>query len=531
VNIIAAVDRARKLPLSVKMCAALVLLAACLLAGCGSSAGRGEVADTGGGASSGAASAEPPKRPNIILILTDDLTVNDLSHMPNLHSLLIDKGTTFENAFVTDSLCCPSRATILRGQYAHNHGILENGPPDGGYAKFRELGRENSTVATWLHDAGYRTVLIGKYMNDYAGTQVPPGWDEWDAISGNYMSNDLNENGKIVSYDPAQYHLDDVLADKAVDFIRNPNGRVPSFLMPDRPFFMWLGTKAPHQPADPAPRYADALPNVSMPRSPSFDEEDVSDKPAWIRDNPPLSRDEIAYAKDLYRKRLQSMLSVDDMIGRLVKALKDRGELDNTYIFFTSDNGFHFGTHRLSVGKWTAYEEDIRVPLIVRGPGVPEGRTLEHLVLNNDFAPTFAELGGAEKKIPEFVDGRSMVGLLGANPPPKSDWRQAFLVEAATELDDTVIPLLSGDQLPHGWRSAPRRDWGRPGLQAIRTQEQLYVEYGDGERELYDLTKDPYELDNRYATADPRFLQRLEGRLAALRECSGADCSTAEDRH
>jgi arylsulfatase A-like enzyme len=468
-----------------------------------------------------------PELPNLILILTDDLDARlleeNLADYPNLRELAA-KGTTFENAFVTDSLCCPSRATILRGQYAHNHGIVGNGWPHGGSRKFRDLGRENSTVATWLHDAGYRTVLIGKYMNEYHGTRVPVGWDDWYAISGDHLSTRLSENGRIVAYDPERRHLDDVLPDKAAGYVSRTADD-------GSPFFMWLGTTAPHAPATPSPRHEDAFPNARLPRTPSFDEEDVSDKPAWIRDNPPLDWKQIAPMDDLYRKRLQSMLSVDDMIGRLVKALKDRGELDNTYIFFTSDNGWHAGEHRLTTGKWTAYEEDIRVPLIVRGPGVPEGRTLEHLVLNNDFAPTFAELGGAEKKIPEFVDGRSMVGLLGANPPPKSDWRQAFLVEAATELDDTVIPLLSGDQLPHGWRSAPRRDWGRPGLQAIRTQEQLYVEYGDGERELYDLTKDPYELDNRYATADPRFLQRLEGRLAALRECSGADCSTAEDRH
>ncbi len=197
-------------------------------------------------------------------------------------------------------------------------------------------------------------------------------WDEWYAVSGNYMSTDLNENGRIVSYDPGQYHLDDVLAGKAVGHIRRPNGGVPFFDLPSKPFFMWLGPTAPHQPADPAPRHEDALANASLPRPPSFDEDDVSDKPAWIRDNPPLGLEHTAYTEDLHRKRLQSMLAVDDMIGELVEALKESGELDDTYIFFTSDNGFHLGIHRLSVGKWTAYEEDIRVPLIVRGPGVPE---------------------------------------------------------------------------------------------------------------------------------------------------------------
>jgi N-acetylglucosamine-6-sulfatase len=539
----AAVDQPGRLLLSGKTCcAALVLLAACLLVGCGPSS-KGEVAEVGDGAHSGTATSdESVEQPNIILILTDDLADDDLSYMPNLRSLLVEQGTTFENAFVTDSLCCPSRATILRGQYAHNHGILENGPPNGGYEKFRSLGRQNSTLATWLQDAGYRTVLIGKYMNDYEGTQVPPGWDDWHAVSGNYTSHDLSENGKIVSYDPGSYYMTDVLADKAVDFIRDPDGHVPSFLVPSRPFFMWLGTTAPHQPADPAPRHANAFSEVSMPRPPSFDEGDVSDKPAWIRDNPPLDPEQIAYAEDLYRKRMQSMLAVDDMIGRLVGELRKSGELDNTYFFFTSDNGFHFGTHRLSVGKWTAYEEDISVPLIVRGPGVPKGRTLEHLVLNNDFAPTFADLGGAE--IPDFVDGRTLRPLLSDDPPPTDDWRQAFLEEAMAE--SAVAPasvteeagprLLTGDVQPSEevGRASPLqkssvKEAGRPALKAVRTRDHLYVEYENGESELYDLEKDPYELDNVYEDADLDQLWRYEGWLGSLRDCAGEDCRAAED--
>jgi N-acetylglucosamine-6-sulfatase len=539
----AAVDQPGRLLLSGKMCcAALVLLAACLLVGCGPSS-KGEVAEVGDGAHSGTATSdEPVEQPNIILILTDDLADDDLSYMPNLRSLLVEQGTTFENAFVTDSLCCPSRATILRGQYAHNHGILENGPPNGGYEKFRSLGRQNSTLATWLQDAGYRTVLIGKYMNDYEGTQVPPGWDDWHAVSGNYTSHDLSENGKIVSYDPGSYYMTDVLADIAVDFIHDPDGRVPSFLVPSRPFFMWLGTTSPHQPADPAPRHANAFSDVSMPRPPSFDEGDVSDKPAWIRDNPPLDPEQIAYAEDLYRKRMQSMLAVDDMIGRLVGELQKSGELDNTYFFFTSDNGFHFGTHRLSVGKWTAYEEDISVPLIVRGPGVPKGRTLEHLVLNNDFAPTFADLGGAE--IPDFVDGRTLRPLLSDDPPPTDDWRQAFLEEAMAE--SAVAPasvteeagprLLTGDVQPSEevGRASPLqkssvKEAGRPALKAVRTRDHLYVEYDNGESELYDLEKDPYELDNVYEDTDLDQLWRYEGWLGSLRDCAGEECRAAED--
>jgi N-acetylglucosamine-6-sulfatase len=466
---------------------------------------------------------QAPDRPNVILILTDDLDARLLEEhtasYPNIGKLA-SAGTTFENAFVSDPLCCPSRATILRGQYAHNHRIVGNWWPRGGSKKFRVLGLGGSALATWVQDEGYRTVLIGKYMNDYFGTRVPVGWDDWYAIAGNFRSTDLNENGRIVSYDPERHHLDDVLAQKAVGYVRDRSAD-------EQPFFMWLGTKAPHAPATPAPRHKSTFLDARLPRPPSFNEHDVSDKPDWIRDNPPLKPKRIDPMDSLYRDRLRSMLAVDDMIGQLVETLKESGELDNTYIFFTSDNGWHAGEHRLTPGKWTAYEEDIRVPLIVRGPGVPEERTLSHLVLNNDLAPTFADLAGTEA--PSFVDGRSLTPLLGADPPPPEDWRSAFMVEAAREVSRSLAPPLSGDQLPEDKRHATRGDWGRPGLEAVRTEEYLYVEYGTGERELYDLRKDPYQLDNRYGTAGPELLQRLRGRLEVLRGCSEVDCRAAED--
>ncbi len=477
-----------------------------------------------------AASCGPPTRlvgtldpPNVILLLTDDLDARLLEEhpadYPNLRELAAE-GTTFENSFVTDPLCCPSRATILRGQYAHNHRIIGNWWPQGGSRKFRELGHEGSTVATWLQDEGYRTALVGKYMNEYDGTRVPEGWDDWYGIVGNHRSTRLSENGRIVEYDPERHHLDDALAEKAVGYA---SGAADG----DSPFFMWLGTSAPHAPATPASRHEDAFPNARLLRTPSFNEEDVSDKPYWVRNNAPLDPERIASMENLYRNRLRSMLAVDEMIGRLVDALRESGELDNTFLVFTSDNGWHAGAHRLTTGKWTAYEEDIQVPLIVRGPGVPEGRTLEHPVLNNDLAPTFADLAGAE--VPSFVDGRSLMPLLSDDPPPLEDWRSAFLVEAATELDGPRFPMLSGDQLAEGWRHASREDWGRPGLEAIRTNDHLYGEYGNGERELYDLKDDPHELDNRYKAADPRLLRRLQAQLAALRECAGAGCRAAED--
>jgi N-acetylglucosamine-6-sulfatase len=489
---------------------------------------------------------EKEERPNLILILTDDLALGDLNpntlkHMPNLRAL-IEEGTTFDNAFVTNSLCCPSRATILRGQYTHNHQILHNQPPLGGAKRFRVSGADSSTAAVWFDEAGYHTALFGKYLNGYYGKYVPPGWDEWHSVSGNFLSNDLNENGQIIMYGSDRYHLDDVFSDKASDYVTRTAGADPPFFTADRPFLMWLGTKAPHQPATPAPRDEKTYPHLTLPHPPNFDEKDVSDKPDWISDNPPLSIEQKKYMQELHRKRLQSMLAVDDMVGDLIKALHESGELDNTYIFFTSDNGFHLGQHRLGAGKWTAYEEDIRVPLIVRGPGVPEGKTLHHMVLTNDFAPTFADL--ADAKTPTFVDGRSLVPLLTEHPTPQKDWRQRFVIESVAERsgvaqppfinESTVAPLLTGDPLPNNWRrtsaasAQSSEEWGRPWMKALRTQNYLYVDYKTGEHELYDLRKDPYELNNMYARASPGLKQRLEVQLDALRHCSAAECYAAE---
>ena len=302
--------------------------------------------------------------------------------MPELQRYLVDGGTTFGNAFVTDALCCPSRATILRGQYPHNHGVLTNQPPLGGEERFSELGLEDSTLATWLHSEGYSTAMLGKSLNNFV-PPVPPGWDLWFG------------RGSV----PAGTYETNYFSFTAANVIRVAKDE-------RRPFFMWLGTSAPHRNVDPPSRYADAFPNVTAPRPPSFNEEDVSGKPKWLREKPPLSESEISGVDEQYRTRLRTMLAVDDLIGRLVKRLRKSGELENTYILFTSDNGFVMGEHRRPQGKWSAYEEAMRVPLIVRGIGVPEGRTLPHMVLNNDFAPTFADLAGPRRR-PSWTGARS----------------------------------------------------------------------------------------------------------------------------
>jgi N-acetylglucosamine-6-sulfatase len=443
-------------------------------------------------------------RPNIIFVLTDDLDAASISKVPSLQTYMAGEGKTFDNAFVTYSLCCPSRATILTGQYPHNHLVRSNGPPLGGFETFRDLGRERSTVATWLDDAGYETALFGKYLNGYGhhgGKHVPVGWDEWYGVVG---ETHLNQNGQLVTYEGDTY-LDDALSGLAQDFVRRQERK-------DAPFFMYLSVHAPHAPAKPALRYEKLYEDLHAPRTPSFDEADVSDKPGWVR-KLTLSSAEKKHMDGLYRKRLRTLAGVGETIGGLLRTLEQTGKLDNTYIVFTSDNGYHMGQHRLGIGKEAAYEEDIRVPLIIRGPGVPAGTSSDEMVLNNDFAPTFADLAGLPP--PDSVDGRSFAALLDTrqgNDP--ASWRTAFEVRKwDTMKDDPSYKAVTSI----------------PPYRAVRTQRYLFVEYENGEHELYDLEKDPYELRNLYRSADPDLIAELDSRLQALGDCAGEGCRAAEN--
>ncbi|MCS6903470.1 MAG: sulfatase [Candidatus Bipolaricaulota bacterium] len=489
-------------------------------------------------------STAQPSRPNMIFMLTDDLDARSIEHMPKLKSLLIDQGLIFVNFFTSFPLCCPSRATVLRGQYAHNTKILGNLLPSGGYEKFRALGLETSTVATWLQSAGYRTMYVGKYLNGYPSgvsrTFVPPGWNEWySAVQGNAYGQYnyvLNENGQLVAYGnrPEDYGTD-VYARKTVDFIKRTAKE-------NLPFFVHFSAYAPHSPATAAPRHQHLFANAQAPRTPNFNEADVSDKPSYIRNRPLLTAREIAQIDEEHRRRLQSLQAVDDAIEAIVHALHETGQLEKTYIFFTSDNGFHLGNHRLRTGKVAPYEEDTRVGLIVRGPGVPAGQSVEHLTGNLDLAPTWAELAGAP--IPDFVDGRSLVALWKGTPPSVERWRPALLLENGemARLNEhlftlTLHPLpdrerdggrvdsllLEPDDLDDLWQREQRAQ-NVPPYRAIRTHQYLYVEYATGEGELYDVLKDPYQLENLIARADAALVQSLSAQLTRLKTCAGASC-------
>jgi arylsulfatase A-like enzyme len=452
-------------------------------------------------------------RPNFIVIVVDDLDTESLKFMPNVGELLQTEGATFSQFFATTPLCCPARVSILRGQYSHNHGVLGNTGVDGGFPEFYDRDGESSTLATWLDGAGYRTALAGKYLNGYstnaAGDRyVPPGWDEWYAGADHraYASfkDVLNENGKFVKYgnQPGDY-MTDVLSGKAVDFVERSSAA-------GEPFFLFLTPYAPHSPSTPAPRHAGAFAGTQAPRPPSFDEKRVRDKPAWVRDTGRISESQQAKVDEKYRLRLESLLAVDEMVATLVETLAGQGVLDQTYLIFTSDNGIHQGEHRQAHGKQSPYEEVIRVPLVIRGPGVRGGAEVKALTANIDLAPTIADLAGVA--VPSFVDGRSLMPLLDGG----RQWeRRALLIED-----------LSVD------RRSEERDGGGPPVppfRAIRTDELVYVEYATGERELYDLDRDPYELDNLAGQVDRATRDALASRLAALSRCAGAACRAAED--
>jgi N-acetylglucosamine-6-sulfatase len=340
-----------------------------------------------------AAARTVPARPNIVFILTDDMRKDDLKYMPKSRTLLQRRGMTFRSAFVSNAVCAPSRATIMRGQYSHGNGVWSNSSTDspttafGGWEAYRRKGNEKDNVATRLRGAGYRTGLFGKYMNRYANTtHRPPGWDRWFAASTlgapHYFDYDVNDNGTIRHFDTNKSdYITDVLSRQTNAFILDSASR-------SKPFFAYVAPIAPHVPATPAPRDAHTYDGVKGPRLPSFNETDVSDKPSWIRKLPRLRPDQVATIDRRHERRAESLQAVDDLVQGVVRSLRKAGKLRNTYIFFTSDNGFHEGEHRIQQEKWRPYEEDVNIPLLVRGPNVAAGTTTRKLALNTGYLST-----------------------------------------------------------------------------------------------------------------------------------------------
>lgn len=475
---------------------ATVLLATLGLAGCSDDEGPGPLGPPAGKPAP-AQERAGGRAPNFVVVLTDDQEPGTMSVMPQVAKLAAE-GVTYTDAFASVPECCPSRATLLTGQYAHNHGVRSNEPPDGGFGAFAD----SNTVAVWLDDAGYRTGYVGKYLNGYGWdalghdpAYVPPGWDYWAALTNHteygLYGYDINEDGEIESAGgaPRDYQTD-VLAEKAEGFVHAAAER-------ERPFFLQVATTAPHDegvlededvPRNPRPakRHRGRFERVALPRGPAFNEADVSDKPRFVRRDPRLSRAEIERLTVLHRSRLESLLAVDDLVGRLRAALRETGELERTVFVFTSDNGFLLGQHR-QTGKDKVYEDSAGVPLVVVGPGFAAGARATRPVSNVDLVATMVKQSGVEP-------GVELDGV----PLTRAGGRRAILIEMLTKRE----------------------------FAAVRTRRYLLAEYVKGGVELYDLERDPDQLENLGRRPEARELRRrLSEQLARLRECAGAECA------
>lgn len=445
----------------------------------------------------GAASAQP----NVIVIETDDMDMTGMRSMDNVKELIGKAGVTFDNSLVSFPLCCPSRATFLTGQYAHNNHITSNDPPTGGYQVFESV----NSLPAWLQSAGYYTVQVGRYLNHYGNqnpTEIPPGWSEWhasiDPSTYRYYNYTINHQGSLVFYgDRPEDYQTDVWAGIADEAIRR---RAPN----PKPFFMWLAPMAPHDAGPreiddpperfptpvPAPRHKNLYRYLRLPQDASFNERDVSDKPREVRRRRRFRQSDLDAMTIAYRQRLETLKAVDEMVARVVQALKDTGELENTLIVFTSDNGYLQGQHRIRAGKVFLYEPSLRVPLLMRGPGVPRGVHVKRWVANVDLSPTILEAAGANPA--RIQDGRSLFPLMRDTDLA---WGRFLLLDAGS-------------------------------YQGVRTDRYVYAEHKTGEKELYDLRTDPAQTRNlwRVPSAVPIW-NALAGQLGRLRHCVGPRCS------
>lgn len=435
----------------------------------------------------------PPRsdKPNIIIILTDDQPYHSMEHMPTVQSELVDKGITFTNAYATTPLCCPSRASILTGQYVFHHGVQTNRQPSGGATVFDD----SSTLAVWLQEAGYQTALMGKYLNDYDSLPagyIPPGWDEWnvfvkkDQNKEYYFGYTLNENGTIKQYNEDENdYSTDVLTEKAVDFIHANQ---------HQPFFLLLSVYSPHQPYLSANRHQDLFKSYTdsfLPyQPPNYFEEDIADKPQWLNSYEPQEKE---YIEKVYQRMLRSLMSADDAVANIIETLENENIRQNTIIIFMSDNGFALGDHRL-IGKACPYDICLHIPFVISYPDkIPASRSDANLILNLDIAPTLMQFAGASTT--STIDGQSFASLL---TNPNESWRDGFLIEQYADDGEerSMVSLV-------------------PAYVGFRTNKWKYIEYATGEQELYNLLLDPYEMTNlaglpEYASVIKELQQRIE---------------------
>lgn len=477
-------------------------------------------------------------KPNMVLVLTDDLDLElgSMKALVRTQSLLGEGGVTFANTYVTTPLCCPSRSSILTGRYAHNAHVANNSLAGNCSSLMWQRGPEREAFVVALQAAGYETFYAGKYLNKYgykrAGgvEHVPVGWDHWAGLVGNsvYYNYTLSVNGVAEKHgdDPNKDYLTDVMTAKALSFLEKRRD-------PSRPFFMMLSPPAPHQPFTPATRHKRAFPDLKAPRTPAFNSSANGTK-HWIvrRAVHPIPEEVVSWIDEAYRNRLRTLLSVDEMVADIIHSLASKLLLNNTYVFFTSDNGYHLGQFSQPKDKRQPYETDIHVPLLVRGPGVEAGRVEKGVALNVDLAPTFLDLAGLPPK--ENMDGVSLKPLL--HTKGDSNWpRHAFLVEYSGEGE---VHDKSQCHAPYGVAGCDpavqcecEDSWNNTYLCTRQIMDDVNTklcEFKDNEgfMEAYNLTWDPFEIQNLYFLGVHGLSHGDEERscLQRLRHCRRESC-------
>jgi N-acetylglucosamine-6-sulfatase len=463
-----------------------------------------------------------------------DVRLGGLTPMNQTRRLLQEQGTTFENGFVTTPVCCPSRTATLSGMYAHN---LDD-QHKGWCGDFKT--RENNTFALWLQEAGYQTGLFGKYYNAYGdfcehNVHVPKGWTRWFSMcdDNKFFNNKFNDQGTMVSHgDAPEDYMTSVIGNKSVDWLHEVT-QVQERDGSQTPFFAYIAVHAPHVPATPAPWYNNTLPNQTAPRTPNWDY--LGSDHHWvIREQPALTNELQQFSDDLFMRRWRSILSIDDIVGKVVSIVETAGLLDSTYFFYTSDHGYNLGQFRLPSGKFQVYDHDIKVPYLIRGPMVPAGHISNAIVSNVDIVPTVLELAGVTPRYD--LDGKSLNPVLQGGVP--ESWRDTILIEywglgyvRRGPCHQGVSPCPGHDAL----EDAPSNTYS-----AIRvinnntTTDILYAEYRPRDAlpvasssnftEMYDLTKDPFEMHNIVNVTDINTVDHYKQMLYEVITCKGKQC-------